>query len=92
MAINLDGAFLTMRDCARQMIEQGEGGAIVAISSTSAIHGAAANPQGSSGMGSGASSGSSGGPGTSGSSSSGSSGSSGTSSGSSGGSSGSKSP
>ena len=44
MAINLDGAFLTMRDCARQMIEQGEGGAIVAISSTSAIHGAAANP------------------------------------------------
>src|SRR3546814_16955101 len=33
-----------MRDCARQMIAQGEGGAIVAISSTSAIHGAAANP------------------------------------------------
>jgi NAD(P)-dependent dehydrogenase (short-subunit alcohol dehydrogenase family) len=44
MAINLDGAFLTMRDCTRQMIEQGEGGAIVAVSSTSAIHGAAANP------------------------------------------------
>jgi len=44
MAINLDGAFLTMRDCARQMIEQGDGGAMVAISSTSAIHGAAANP------------------------------------------------
>ncbi|MFP5322986.1 MAG: SDR family NAD(P)-dependent oxidoreductase [Acidimicrobiia bacterium] len=44
MAINLDGAFLTMRDCARQMIEQGEGGAIVAVSSTSAIHGAAASP------------------------------------------------
>jgi len=40
MAINLDGAFLTMRDCARQMVEQGDGGAIVAISSTSAIHGA----------------------------------------------------
>jgi NAD(P)-dependent dehydrogenase (short-subunit alcohol dehydrogenase family) len=38
--INLDGAFLTIRDCARQMVEQGEGGAIVAISSTSAIHGA----------------------------------------------------
>ena len=44
MAINLDGAFLTMRECARAMIEQDEGGAIVAISSTSAIHGAAANP------------------------------------------------
>jgi len=43
MSINLDGAFLTMRDCARQMIEQGEGGAMVAISSTSAIHGAPAN-------------------------------------------------
>jgi len=44
MAINLDGAFLTMRDCARQMIAQGEGGAIVAVSSTSAIHGAPATP------------------------------------------------
>jgi len=43
MAINLDGAFLTIRDCARQMIAQGEGGAIVAVSSTSAIHGAAGN-------------------------------------------------
>lgn len=43
MAINLDGAFLTLRDCARQMVEQGEGGAMVAISSTSAIHGAATN-------------------------------------------------
>jgi NAD(P)-dependent dehydrogenase (short-subunit alcohol dehydrogenase family) len=41
MSVNLDGAFLTMRECARQMIEQGDGGAIVAISSTSAIHGAA---------------------------------------------------
>ena len=44
MAVNLDGAFLTMRDCARQMIDQGDGGAIVAISSTSAVHGAPANP------------------------------------------------
>ena len=43
MAINLDGAFLTIRDCARQMAEQGDGGAIVAVSSTSAIHGAAMN-------------------------------------------------
>ncbi|MEQ9164334.1 MAG: SDR family oxidoreductase, partial [Ilumatobacter fluminis] len=30
----------TMRDCARRMIEQGDGGAMVAISSTSAVHGA----------------------------------------------------
>lgn len=44
MSINLDGAFLTMREAARQMIEQGDGGAIVGISSTSAVHGASANP------------------------------------------------
>jgi len=44
MSVNLDGAFLTMRDCARQMIEQGDGGAMVGISSTSAVHGAPANP------------------------------------------------
>jgi NAD(P)-dependent dehydrogenase (short-subunit alcohol dehydrogenase family) len=44
MAVNLDGAFLTIRECARQMIEGGRGGAIVAVSSTSAVHGAAANP------------------------------------------------
>jgi NAD(P)-dependent dehydrogenase (short-subunit alcohol dehydrogenase family) len=40
MAVNLDGTFLTMREAARRMIAQGEGGALVAISSTSAIHGA----------------------------------------------------
>ena len=44
LSVNLDGAFLTMRDCARRMIEQGDGGAMVAISSTSAVHGAPANP------------------------------------------------
>ncbi len=44
MSVNLDGAFLTMRDCARQMIHQGDGGAMVAISSVSAVHGASANP------------------------------------------------
>ncbi len=44
LSVNLDGAFLTLRDCARQMIEQGDGGAMVAISSTSAVHGAPANP------------------------------------------------
>lgn len=44
MAINLDGAFLTMRAAARHMVERGEGGAIVAVSSTSAIHGAPNQP------------------------------------------------
>ncbi len=44
MRVNLDGVFLTMRDCAKQMIEQGDGGAIVATSSTSAIHGAPMTP------------------------------------------------
>lgn len=44
MAVNLDGVFLTFRDCARRMIEQGDGGAMVAISSTSAVHGAPFNP------------------------------------------------
>jgi NAD(P)-dependent dehydrogenase (short-subunit alcohol dehydrogenase family) len=44
MAVNLDGTFLTMRDCARRMIDQGDGGAMVAVSSTSALHGAPANP------------------------------------------------
>ena len=40
MAINLDGAFLTLRAAARHLVERGEGGALVAISSVSAIHGA----------------------------------------------------
>ena len=43
MAVNLDGAFLTLREAARLLIEQGEGGSLVAVSSTSAIHGAAGN-------------------------------------------------
>ena len=42
-AVSLDGLFLTFREAARQMIAQDEGGALVAISSTSAIHGAARN-------------------------------------------------
>jgi NAD(P)-dependent dehydrogenase (short-subunit alcohol dehydrogenase family) len=42
MQINLDGVFLTFRAAARHMIEAG-GGSLVAISSTSAIHGAAGN-------------------------------------------------
>jgi NAD(P)-dependent dehydrogenase (short-subunit alcohol dehydrogenase family) len=42
-AVSLDGVFLTFREVARRMIEQGEGGALVAVSSTSAIHGAQRN-------------------------------------------------
>jgi NAD(P)-dependent dehydrogenase (short-subunit alcohol dehydrogenase family) len=41
-SVNLDGAFLTLREAARHMVERGEGGALVAVSSTSAIHGAPA--------------------------------------------------
>lgn len=40
MAVNLDGAFLTLREAARHMVERGEGGSLVAISSVSAMHGA----------------------------------------------------
>lgn len=43
MAVNLDGLFLCMQAAARQMVAQGTGGAIVGVSSTSAIHGAAGN-------------------------------------------------
>ena len=42
MATNLDGVFLTFRAAARHMIAAG-GGSLVAVSSTSAIHGAANN-------------------------------------------------
>ncbi|MBM4385451.1 MAG: SDR family oxidoreductase [Deltaproteobacteria bacterium] len=41
--VSFDGLFLTFRECARAMIERGEGGALVAVSSTSAIHGAQRN-------------------------------------------------
>lgn len=40
MSINLEGVFLTLREGAKQMIAQGEGGSLVAVSSVSAIHGA----------------------------------------------------
>ena len=40
MAVNLDGAFFTLQAVARQMVAQGDGGALVAVSSTSAVHGA----------------------------------------------------
>lgn len=43
MSVNLDGAFLCLQAAARQLVAQGEGGSLVAVSSTSAIHGAAGN-------------------------------------------------
>lgn len=43
MSVNLDGAFLQLREAAKFLVEQGEGGSLVAVSSTSAIHGAAGN-------------------------------------------------
>ena len=39
LSINLDGAFLTLRAGARHLVDRGEGGSLVAVSSTSAIHG-----------------------------------------------------
>lgn len=42
LRINLDGVFLTLQAAARHMVEAG-GGSLVAVSSTSAIHGAAGN-------------------------------------------------
>ena len=41
--INSEGVFLTFRAAARHMVERGEGGRLVGVSSTSAIHGAARN-------------------------------------------------
>jgi NAD(P)-dependent dehydrogenase (short-subunit alcohol dehydrogenase family) len=43
MAVNLDGVFLTLREAAKVMVDQGSGGSLVAVSSTSAVHGAAGN-------------------------------------------------
>ena len=40
MSVNLDGAFLTLRAGARHLVERGEGGSLVAVSSVSAIDGA----------------------------------------------------
>ncbi len=40
MAVNLDGTFLCLREAARHMIDRGEGGSLIAVSSVSAIHGA----------------------------------------------------
>ena len=43
LQVSLDGVFLSYREVVKQMIEQGEGGALVGVSSTSAIHGAQRN-------------------------------------------------
>ncbi|MEY2421929.1 MAG: hypothetical protein QOI95_1996 [Acidimicrobiaceae bacterium] len=40
LAINLDGAMLTLREAAKHMIARGEGGSLVAVSSIAAIDGA----------------------------------------------------
>ncbi len=40
---NLDGVFLTLQAAARHMVDRGGGGSLVAVSSTSAVHGAAGN-------------------------------------------------
>ena len=39
-SVDLDGVFLCFREAARHMVARGEGGSLVAVSSTSAIHGA----------------------------------------------------
>jgi hypothetical protein len=44
MSVNLDGAFFTLRAGARHLAERGEGGALVAVASTSTIHGAPFQP------------------------------------------------
>lgn len=43
MAVNLDGTFLTFRECVRHMIDRGEGGSLVATSSLTAIEAAPRN-------------------------------------------------
>jgi NAD(P)-dependent dehydrogenase (short-subunit alcohol dehydrogenase family) len=44
LAVNFDGAFLTMRDAARHMKERGGGGKLIAISSISEIFGSPKQP------------------------------------------------
>ena len=40
LQVNLDGAFLCVREAARVLVGQGQGGSLVGVSSTSAIDGA----------------------------------------------------
>ena len=42
LQVNLDGAFLCLRAAARFLVDQGSGGALVGVSSTSSVHGAPA--------------------------------------------------
>jgi NAD(P)-dependent dehydrogenase (short-subunit alcohol dehydrogenase family) len=44
MGVNLDGAFFTARVAARHLVDQGDGGSIVFVASTSTIHGAPMQP------------------------------------------------
>jgi NAD(P)-dependent dehydrogenase (short-subunit alcohol dehydrogenase family) len=44
LAVNLDGAFVTLRDAARHMVERGGGGKLIAISSITEIFGAPKQP------------------------------------------------
>lgn len=41
--VNVEGVFLTFRAAARQMVQQGQGGSLVATASTAAVEGAARN-------------------------------------------------
>ena len=43
MAVNLDSVFVTLREAGKFLVAQGTGGSLAAVSSTSAIHGAAGN-------------------------------------------------
>ena len=43
MAVNLDSVFATLREAGKVLVAQGTGGSLAAVSSTSAIHGAAGN-------------------------------------------------
>ncbi len=43
MSVNLDGVMLTFQEAARHMTERGDGGSLVAVSSTSALQGAPMN-------------------------------------------------
>ena len=43
LSVNLDGVMVTLREAAKHMVERGEGGALVTVSSASAYHGAPRN-------------------------------------------------
>jgi NAD(P)-dependent dehydrogenase (short-subunit alcohol dehydrogenase family) len=43
LAVNTEGAFFTLREAARHMVQRGDGGSLIGVSSVSAIHGAPTN-------------------------------------------------